>query len=139
MWKPVAPYLYLASAFSDECGMPVFHGSRIPDLASTARAVEGGHVDMFGHDPRAHGRPAPGEDAHRGRLEDIRQCVGASYCNDRSSTGRDVVCIQNEATGCEATLPRLAPKAAGGRRRVFVMTLAPAVSMPASGCGLARP
>ncbi len=125
MWSPVAPYLYLASAIKAACDVPVFHGSRIPDLASAARAVQEGHVDMVGM-TRAHmADPHLVRKLAEGRLEDIRQCVGAAYCNDRSSTGRDVVCIQNAATGREGTLPHVIPKATGDRRRVVVVGAGP--------------
>ncbi|MGH6954813.1 MAG: N-methylproline demethylase, partial [Alphaproteobacteria bacterium] len=43
---PVAPYLHLASAIKAAVDVPVFHATRINDLATAARAVEDGHVDM---------------------------------------------------------------------------------------------
>jgi hypothetical protein len=43
---PQAPFLQLASAAEAETDLPVFHAGSINDLATSARAVEEGHVDM---------------------------------------------------------------------------------------------
>ena len=124
MWAPIAPFLSYAGAIKAEVDIPVFHGSRIPDLASAARAIAEGHVDMVGMTRPHMADPHLLRKLTEGRAEDIRQCVGANYCNDRSSTGRDVVCIQNAATGREATLPHVVP-AAQARRKVVVVGAGP--------------
>jgi len=117
---PPAPYLYLASAIKQMTDLPVFHASRINDLATAARAVEEGHVDMIGM-TRAHiADPHIVKKLMEGRADDIRQCVGAGYCIDRIYMGGEALCIQNPATGREATLPHVIAKAERKRRIVVV-------------------
>ncbi|GBQ30938.1 NADH:flavin oxidoreductase [Gluconacetobacter azotocaptans] len=102
---PVAPFLHLASAIKREVDVPVFHAQRITDLASAARAVAEGHVDMVAM-TRAHiADPHLVNKLAEGRDDDIRQCVGAGYCIDRIYVGGDALCLQNAATGREATMP----------------------------------
>ena len=121
MSMPVAPYLYLASLIRREvASVPIFHAARIPDVNTAARAVEEGHVDMVAM-TRAHmADPHIVNKLREGRVDDIRQCVGAGYCIDRIYTGGDALCIQNPATGREATLPHTVPRGAGGRKVVVV-------------------
>ncbi|EGO94570.1 NADH:flavin oxidoreductase [Acidiphilium sp. PM] len=117
---PVAPFLPLASAIRREVEVPVFHAQRVTDLATAARAVAEGHVDMIAM-TRAHiADPHLARKLQDGREDDIRQCVGAGYCIDRIYTGADALCIQNAATGREATMPHVIGKAARRRRVVVV-------------------
>ncbi len=110
MWAPIAPYLHLAGAIKAEVNIPIFHATRVLDVQTAARAIEEGHMDMVGM-TRAHfADPHIVKKLTEGRVDDIRQCIGASYCNDRSSTGKEVVCIQNAATGKEAVLPQVVAK-----------------------------
>ncbi len=121
---PSAPFLYLASAIKAKVALPVFHASAIRDLATAARAIEDGHVDMVAM-TRAHiADPHIVRKLMAGRPEDIRQCVGAGYCVDGIQEG-GTVCIQNGATGREATMPHVIPLAAT-RRRVVVAGGGPA-------------
>ena len=116
---PVAPFLYLPSALKRETDVPVFHAQRVTDLATAARAVAEGHVDMVAM-TRAHiADPHLVKKLSEGRADDIRQCVGAGYCIDRIYVGGDALCIQNAATGREATMPHVIPKAE--RRRTVVV------------------
>ena len=103
--------------------MPVFHAQRITDLNTAARAVAEGHVDMVAM-TRAHiADPHIVKKLMEGRVDDIRQCVGAGYCIDRIYAGDDALCIQNAATGRERTMPHVIAKAreaaarGRGRRR----------------------
>lgn len=117
---PVAPFLSLASAFRAELDVPVFHAQRITDLATAARAVAEGHLDMVAM-TRAHiADPHIVRKLMEGRPEDIRQCVGAGYCIDRIYAGKDALCIQNASTGREATLPHETPKAEKRRKAVVI-------------------
>ena len=116
---PVAPFLYLPSALKRETDVPVFHAQRVTDLATAARAVAEGHVDMVAM-TRAHiADPHLVKKLTEGRADDIRQCVGAGYCIDRIYVGGDALCIQNAATGREATMPHVIPKAE--RKRTVVV------------------
>jgi 2,4-dienoyl-CoA reductase-like NADH-dependent reductase (Old Yellow Enzyme family) len=122
---PVAPFLYLASAMRRELDIAVFHAQRVTDLATAARAVAEGHVDMVAM-TRAHiADPHLVRKLSEGRDDDIRQCVGAGYCIDRIYVGNDALCLQNAATGREATMPHVIPRAAQ-RRRVVVVGGGPA-------------
>jgi 2,4-dienoyl-CoA reductase-like NADH-dependent reductase (Old Yellow Enzyme family) len=122
---PVAPFLFLPSAIKREVDVPVFHAQRVTDLATAARAVSDGHVDMVAM-TRAHiADPHLVKKLSDGRADDIRQCVGAGYCIDRIYVGGDALCIQNAATGREATMPHVIGKAAV-RRKVVVVGGGPA-------------
>ncbi|MCF3947703.1 NADH:flavin oxidoreductase [Acidiphilium sp. AL] len=122
---PVAPFLYLASAVKREVDVPVFHAQRITDLATAARAVAEGHIDMVAM-TRAHiADPHLVRKLSEGREDDIRQCVGAGYCIDRIYTGADALCIQNAATGREATMPHVIATS-DHKRRVVVIGGGPA-------------
>jgi NADPH-dependent 2,4-dienoyl-CoA reductase/sulfur reductase-like enzyme len=104
--------------------VPVFHAQRVTDLATAARAVSEGHVDMVAM-TRAHiADPHLVKKLSEGRADDIRQCVGAGYCIDRIYVGGDALCIQNAATGREATMPHVIPKA-DVRRKVVVVGAGP--------------
>ena len=120
MSRPVAPYLYLPSAYRQEFGLPVFHAGRISDVATAARAVEEGHVDMVAM-TRAHiADPHIVNKIKENRIDDIRQCVGASYCLDRIYLGGEALCIQNPATGREQTMPHTIRRSAESKRVVVV-------------------
>ncbi|MGA0531662.1 FAD-dependent oxidoreductase [Hansschlegelia sp. KR7-227] len=122
---PVAPFLFLPSAIKREVDIPVFHAQRVTDLATAARAVSEGHVDMVAM-TRAHiADPHLVRKLSEGRADDIRQCVGAGYCIDRIYVGGDALCIQNAATGREATMPHVIAKA-DMRRKVVVVGAGPA-------------
>ncbi|MBH0237380.1 NADH:flavin oxidoreductase [Methylobrevis albus] len=117
---PVAPFLYLPSAIKREVDVAVFHAQRVTDLATGARAVAEGHVDMIAM-TRAHiADPHLVKKLSEGRADDIRQCVGAGYCIDRIYVGGDALCIQNAATGREATMPHVIAKAETARKIVVV-------------------
>ena len=125
MWLPSGAYLHLASAIKAEVDIPIFHATRITDLATAARAVEEGHLDMVGMTKAFIADPHFPAKLLAGREDDIRECVGASYCVDRVLMGHDTVCVQNAATGREETMPHVVPKAANGKRRVVVAGAGP--------------
>jgi 2,4-dienoyl-CoA reductase-like NADH-dependent reductase (Old Yellow Enzyme family) len=117
---PVAPFVYLASAVKREVDVAVFHAQRVTDLASAARVVSEGHVDMVAM-TRAHiADPHLVRKLIEGRDDDIRQCVGAGYCIDRIYVGGDALCIQNAATGREAFMPHVIAKASTPRKAVVI-------------------
>ncbi|MCX7355182.1 MAG: NADH:flavin oxidoreductase [Alphaproteobacteria bacterium] len=117
---PMAPFLYLASAIKAEVDLPVMHAGRIVDLATASRAVSDGHVDMVAM-TRAHlADPHIARKLTEGKPDEIRQCVGASYCVDRLLMGGEALCIQNPATGREKIMPHNVPRGVGGKRVVVV-------------------
>ncbi|WP_438749671.1 FAD-dependent oxidoreductase [Pararhizobium sp. O133] len=113
-------FLYLASAVKTEVDIPVFHSSAIRDLATAARAVSEGHVDMIAM-TRAHiADPHLVRKMMEGRDDDIRQCVGANYCIDRVSDGHPASCIQNVSTGREGQLPHEVTSSPARKKVVIV-------------------
>jgi hypothetical protein len=55
-----------------------------------------------------------------GREEDIRPCVGATYCLDRIYQGGMALCIHNPATGREETMPHTITRAETAKKVVIV-------------------
>ena len=100
-----APHLNFAGKVKKITGMPTFHASRIPDVATARHAIENGILDMVGM-TRAHmADPHIVKKIIEGRESDIRPCVGATYCLDRIYQAGDALCIHNPATGRELTMP----------------------------------
>ncbi len=120
-----APHLDFAGRIRAEVGLPTFHAARIPDVATARHAVASGKLDMVGM-TRAHmADPHIVRKIEEGREEDIRPCVGATYCLDRIYQGGMALCIHNAATGREETMPHtIAP--AAERRKVVVIGTGPA-------------
>ena len=124
MSLPPAPFLYLASAMRQEVGVPIFHAQRIMDLPTAARAVAEGHVDLACM-TRAHiADPHMVRKLTEGREEDIRPCVGASYCVNRVGIGQDALCMYNVATSREEHIPHEHARAPA-RRKVVVVGAGP--------------
>ncbi len=114
-----APHLDFAGRVRAEVGLPTFHAARIPDVATARYAVASGQLDMVGM-TRAHmADPHIVQKIIEGREEDIRPCVGATYCLDRIYQGGMALCIHNPSTGREESMPhQIQPAAtaqAGGR------------------------
>ena len=122
---PSAPHLDFAGAVRRATGMPTFHAARIPDVATARHAVQSGQLDMVGM-TRAHmADPHIVRKIEEGREDDIRPCVGATYCLDRIYQAGDALCIHNAATGRELSMPHVispAPK----RRKIVIVGAGPA-------------
>jgi 2,4-dienoyl-CoA reductase-like NADH-dependent reductase (Old Yellow Enzyme family)/thioredoxin reductase len=120
-----APHLDFAGRIRAEVGMPTLHASRIPDVATARHAVATGQVDMVGM-TRAHmADPHIVRKIVEGREDDIRPCVGATYCLDRIYQGGMALCIHNPSTGREQTMPHdIEP--AGVKKKVVVVGAGPA-------------
>ncbi len=115
-----APHLDFAGRMKAEVGMPTFHASRIPDVATARHAVASGQLDMVGM-TRAHmADPHVVKKIAEGREDDIRPCVGATYCLDRIYQGGMALCIHNPATGREATEHHVVPKAPAQKKVVVI-------------------
>ncbi|MBL8788986.1 MAG: NADH:flavin oxidoreductase [Rhizobiales bacterium] len=120
-----APHLDFAGEIRAETRFPTFHAARIPDVATARHAIASGKVDMVGM-TRAHMTdPNIVRKIIARREEDIRPCVGATYCLDRIYQGGDAYCIHNPATGRETTMPHDIPPA-GQKRRVAIVGAGPA-------------
>lgn len=115
-----APHLDFAGRIKAEIGMPTFHAARIPDVATARHAVAEGLLDMVGM-TRAHmADPHIVQKITEGREDDIRPCVGATYCLDRIYQAGEALCIHNPATGREMTMPHAIPAAETPKRVVIV-------------------
>ncbi|WP_299589872.1 NADH:flavin oxidoreductase [uncultured Tateyamaria sp.] len=122
--SPSAPHLDFAGRIKAEIGLPTFHAARIPDVATARHAVAAGHLDMVGM-TRAHmADPHLVQKIIEGREDDIRPCVGATYCLDRIYQGGEALCIHNAATGRELTMPHVI-QAAHTPRKVVVVGAGP--------------
>ncbi|MBY6059235.1 NADH:flavin oxidoreductase [Leisingera daeponensis] len=115
-----APHLDFAGEVKKATGMPTFHAARIPDVATARHAVASGLLDMVGM-TRAHmADPHIVKKIMEGREDDIRPCVGATYCLDRIYQAGEALCIHNAATGRELTMPHLITPAEIRRKVVIV-------------------
>lgn len=115
-----APFLDLAGEVRAATRFPVFHATRIQDVATARHAIASGKVDMIGM-TRAHmADPHIMRKILEKREHDIRPCVGANYCLDRIYAAGMALCMHNAATGREETMPHDIPKAATRRRIVVV-------------------
>lgn len=115
-----APHLDFAGEVRKATGMPVFHAAKIPDLATARHAISEGLLDMVGM-TRAHmADPHIVRKLETGREDDIRPCVGATYCLDRIYRGGEALCIHNAATGRELTMPHEIPSAEVSKTVVVV-------------------
>ncbi len=119
-----APHLDFAGTVKVATGMPTFHAARIPDVATARHAVAEGLLDMVGM-TRAHmADPHIVKKIMEGREDDIRPCVGATYCLDRIYQAGEALCIHNPATGRELSMPHeITP--AGTRRKVVIVGAGP--------------
>lgn len=120
-----SPHLDLAGRIKAEVGLPTFHAARIADVATARFAVSSGQLDMVGM-TRAHmADPHIVQKIVEGREEDIRPCVGATYCLDRIYQGGMALCIHNPATGREETMPHTI-SAADTQKKVVIVGAGPA-------------
>jgi 2,4-dienoyl-CoA reductase-like NADH-dependent reductase (Old Yellow Enzyme family)/thioredoxin reductase len=120
-----APHLDFAGEVRKATGMPTFHAARIPDVATARHAIAAGLLDMVGM-TRAHmADPHLVRKIVEGREDDIRPCVGATYCLDRIYQAGDALCMHNAATGRELTMPHnISP--ADVQRKVVIVGAGPA-------------
>lgn len=118
------PHIDFAGDVRRATGMPTFHAARIPDVATARYAIANGHLDMVGM-TRAHmADPHIVRKIVEKREDDIRPCVGATYCLDRIYEAGEALCLHNAATGRELTMPHdIAP--APRRRKVVIIGAGP--------------
>ena len=121
-----APHLDFAGRIKAEVGMPTINAGRIPDVATARHAIASGQLDLVGM-TRAHmADPHIVRKIIEGREDDIRPCVGATYCLDRIYQGGMALCIHNPSTGREAEgMPHEIP-AASTKRNIVIVGAGPA-------------
>ena len=115
-----APHLDFAGEVRKATGLPTFHAAKIPDVATARHAIASGLLDMVGM-TRAHmADPHIVRKIVEKREDDIRPCVGATYCLDRIYQAGDALCMHNAATGRELTMPHEIAKAPKSKKIVIV-------------------
>ena len=115
-----APHLDFAGEVRKATGLPTFHAAKIPDVATARHAIASGLLDMVGM-TRAHmADPHIVRKIVEKREDDIRPCVGATYCLDRIYQAGDALCMHNAATGRELTMPHDISKAPDRKKIVVV-------------------
>ncbi len=120
-----APHLDFAGRVKAATGMPTFHASKIPDVATARHAVASGLLDLVGM-TRAHmADPHIVQKITEGREDDIRPCVGATYCLDRIYQAGEALCLHNPATGRELTMPHTI-EAADEKKTLVIVGAGPA-------------
>lgn len=122
MGTPLAPWIEGVGAFKREVGLPVFHATRISDLASARFAVAEGKVDMVGMTRAQIAEPHLVRKMIEGRESEIRPCVGATHCQSSAKPA----CLHNAATGREKYLPHSIVKSHGPRKSIVVVGGGPA-------------
>ncbi len=121
-----AQHLDFAGEVRAATGFPTFHAARINDVATARHAIAEGKLDMVGM-TRAHiAEPHIVAKVLAGHEDRIRPCVGATYCLDRIYEGNEALCVHNAATGREASMPHVIPRADGPPRHVVVVGAGPA-------------
>ena len=125
MGTPLAAQLPVAAAIKEAVDLPVFHAGRIPDVATARHVISEGLVDLVGMTRGHIADPHIVAKIQRGEEHRIRTCVGASYCINRLYRGQESLCIQNPATGREATIPHLTVPSNGPAKRVVVVGAGP--------------
>ncbi len=117
---PNGVYVPLAAAIKAAVpDLPIFHATRIVDPVHADQLIAEGGVDVVGMTRALIADPEMPRKAREGRLDDIRQCVGANEgCIDRIYQGKPVTCVQNPEAGRERELPEI--RSAPVRRTVVV-------------------
>ena len=106
-----SPHLDFAGEVRVLTKLPVFHAARINDVATARHAIAEGKLDMVGMTRALIADPHIVTKISEGREQDIRPCVGATYCLDRIYEGHEALCVHNPATGREASMPHVIAKA----------------------------
>ena len=119
------PHLDFAGEIKFNTNFPIFHASKINDVATARHAVETGKLDMVGM-TRAHiADPHIVNKIINNKESEIRPCVGATYCLDRIYEGNEALCIHNPATGREKFMPHKILVAAKKKRKIVIVGAGP--------------
>ena len=130
MAAPLAPFLQQVAFFRQEIDLPIFHATRINDLATARHAISENIVDMVGMTRGHIADPYIVAKLMRGDEARIRSCVGSTYCSNFR------YCIQNPATAREAHLPHIIKKNLDQTKKVVVIGAGPAGLEAARVCAL---
>ncbi len=121
MSYPRGVYAPLAAAIKAAVpGLPILHATRIVDPVHAEQFLADRMIDVVGMTRALIADPDMPNKAREGRLDDIRQCVGANEgCIDRIYQGKPVTCVQNPGAGREAELGQI--RRAPTSRRIVVV------------------
>jgi N-methyl-L-proline demethylase len=120
-----SPHLDFAGEVRAATKFPTFHAARIADVATARHAIASGKLDMVAM-TRAHiAEPHIMKKILDGRENEIRPCVGATYCLDRIYENGSATCIHNPATGRETSEPHLIAKSGTPGKTVVVVGAGP--------------
>ncbi len=120
-----SPHLDFAGEIKYMTKFPVFHASKINDVATARHAIESGKLDMVGM-TRAHiADPHIIKKIINGKENSIRPCVGATYCLDRIYEGNEALCIHNPATGREKFMPHEISNLAIKKKKIVIIGAGP--------------
>ncbi|MBN36376.1 MAG: N-methylproline demethylase [Rhodospirillaceae bacterium] len=121
-----SPHLDFAGEVKAETEIPIFHANKIADVATARHAIAEGKLDMVGM-TRAHiADPHIVQKVSEGREEEIRPCVGATYCLESVYAGTGALCVHNASTGREATMPQLVAPGDGPTKKIVIVGAGPA-------------
>ena len=121
-----SPHLDFCGEVRNEVSIPILHAARIQDVATARHAIAEGKLDMVGM-TRAHiADPHIVRKILENREEEIRPCVGATYCLDRIYEGHEALCIHNPSTGREKTMPHVIDSKKGKTLKALIVGAGPA-------------
>ena len=120
-----APYLPLAAAIKERIDVPVLHATRFTDAATAAYAVEAGFIDLVGMTRAFIADPHHVNKLRESNEDDIRPCVGATYCIDRVTVGMESLCMHNVATSREQHLDQVVTPSKSAAKTVVVVGAGP--------------
>lgn len=115
-----APHLDFCGEVRQHTNLAVMHAAKIDDVATARHAIAEGKLDLVGMTRAQIADPHLVRKILEGRENEIRPCVGATYCLDRIYAAGEALCIHNAATSREAEMPHEIPAAATARRVVVV-------------------
>ena len=132
---PSSPHMDFAGEIKEKTNFPIFHASKINDVATARHAISSGKLDMVGM-TRAHiADPHIIKKIIEKKEDTIRPCVGATYCLDRIYEGNEALCIHNPATGREKFMPHQIKKTSRKLKKIVIVGAGPAGLEAARVCG----
>jgi mycofactocin system FadH/OYE family oxidoreductase 2 len=125
MHYPLGVYNYLAASMREVLDVPVIVAGRVVDPVQAEEILATGMADLVAMTRAMIADPELPRKAQEGRLDDIRQCMGANeYCIGRLYVGLPISCVQNPVIGREAELGEI--RRADRHKRVVVVGGGPA-------------
>ncbi len=114
------PHLDFAGTVREHTELTVMHAAKVDEVASARHAIRDGKLDLVGMTRAFMAEPHLMRKVIEGREDEIRPCVGATYCLDRIYEAGEALCIHNAATSREQTMPHDIEPASTARRIVIV-------------------